>query len=158
VKKIDHPTNKNEAVNIIIELRRQQDTLNFFAEKDNEIYQQFLSAYKLKHDTPAEKRFRDSVINATLIAAINSPLDAAELLHRIFSLCNKSKKFVKPNVLSDITASGLILHATFTSIVTLAKDNISQLPASERTTYQNKIIKLEALQTKMYNTFLSTNN
>jgi formiminotetrahydrofolate cyclodeaminase len=142
--KLKDSTKKIKVEKIISELKKKQDTILIFAAKDMEIFQKFLQVSHLPKSTYQEKRFRDSAYHKALIDATESPLEAAQLVARIFRIINQSIEYSSQNVISDMGASTFLLGGTFDAILLLAQDNINSFKGDE----MNKFIKIKSIAIK----------
>jgi len=143
VLKVSTVHSKGAMKNFIDSLTEQvvsmRDTLAMLADTDNYIFQDFIAAYHLPHETTQETTQRTTVIHNLLIRATNSPIDAADRLCQLFYLIQAARRIVSENVKSDVASCLLLLDASFKALTTLAKDNISQMPEAQRPSYEKRL-------------------
>lgn len=146
-KEIDS-TRKELIRHIILNIKSKRDSLKIAADKDNDIFQNFLKAYKLPKSTKDESNYRKTTIHNLLIESTKSPLDAAFLIERLLYQIKESQNLINSRYSSDLRASTYMLNAAFDAIINIANDNISQLAESESEEFRlsrDLIIKREKL-------------
>ncbi|MEZ2339221.1 cyclodeaminase/cyclohydrolase family protein [Mucilaginibacter sp. RCC_168] len=129
--------------NLILETKSASESLLGFADKDIEVFNQYMFALKLPKHNDEEKQVRNEAIQAAAKMATESPLKAAAEIVKSMKLTKRLLPFIKKDVVSDIGAGIALLNASLNAVLLNVDINLSSIRDSLlKTTFKSKKIAL----------------
>ena len=98
-----------------------------YADADIAVFQQFMAALKLPRATEEEKARRRKAMREATLAATEVPLNAAQATLEALDLARQAAGVAHTNILSDVAAGGVLLHAALTAVLYNVDINLKSL-------------------------------
>lgn len=107
-------------------------------DKDTEVYNLVMKAYKLPKETEEEKEKREIEIQKCLKFAIETPLEICKFSEKTLKNLNYILKYGNKNAITDLGVSAILLFSGIEGGILNVKINLSSLKDEE---YKNNILK-----------------
>jgi formiminotetrahydrofolate cyclodeaminase len=145
LKKLAADAAKHQSLDELrMKLVATMDSLSRLADEDADAFQSFMKACSLSHTTEDESAARKISMDETLLRATQIPIESAVEMAQGLALAEAAVGLAEANVLSDVFAGALLLHASIKAVLLNVDANISGLQSAElREAMQQKRIALE---------------
>jgi len=109
--------NASELEKGLFELRELSSKLSACADKDVEVFNNYMKAFKLPKEFEEEKVIRREAISIAVLEATNCPLETAQFIIDAMSVADKCIHHVKKNVISDVGAGIASLYGALVGVL-----------------------------------------
>ena len=106
---------------------RLMNSLEAAVDRDTEVFNGVMAAFKLPKATDEEKAARTAAIQAALKGAADEPFSAAALCLDVMKQANAMLKLGNKNAASDAVVSGLLAHAALYGSLCNVKINLNSI-------------------------------
>jgi len=114
-------TLKNSDSVIIKESKRSilelTNSLAAYADKDIEVFNQYIEALKMPKNSAEEKELRSNAMKIAIFNATQTPIQTAEVISKIMEDTAKITPFIKKDVISDIGSGIYLLESALNAVL-----------------------------------------
>ena len=131
-------------VDLRMKLASTMESLSRFADEDAAAFQSYVQARSLPNTTESESDARRASMNEALLRATQTPIEAAAEMAQALDLAATAVDLADAQVLSDIFAGALLLHASIKAVLLNLDANLPNVQDAElRDTVKQRRIELE---------------
>lgn len=137
-KKEKDSTKKLYLDSIISVLRKDADSLAYYADEDIKVFRNFLSVNKLPRSTKDEVKTRDSLYYLALLEATKTPIKSGKLMVAILHKIENVTPYCNAQLISDLGAGALVIQSSLEAVLLFAEANIQLLKKADKDIYEKE--------------------
>ncbi len=118
---------EDDVKNILKKSEKLRNELENLAERDIEVFNQFMATLKLPKETKEQKKERKEKVQIALFEAANVPIEVARKCQELLDLCQEIAKKGNKNVISDAGVGAILAQASFDSAILNVKVNLPMI-------------------------------
>jgi len=123
---------------VISVVRKDADSLAYYADEDIKVFRNFLSVNKLPRRTKDEIKTRDSLFYLALLEATKTPIKAGKLMVAILHTIENVTLYCNAQLISDLGAGALVLRSSLDAVLLFAEANIQLLNKADQDIYEKE--------------------
>ncbi|MFW6148668.1 MAG: cyclodeaminase/cyclohydrolase family protein [Atribacterota bacterium] len=118
---------EDDIKNILKKSEKLRNELENLAERDVEVFNQFMATLKLPKETKEQKKERKEKMQIALFEAANVPLEVARKCQELLDICQEIAEKGNKNVISDAGVGAILAQAAFDSAILNVKVNLPMI-------------------------------
>ena len=93
------------------------EVMSKYADKDIEVFNNYMSAFKLPKDSDEQITYRQNTIENCILQATQTPMDAGKYILESLKVSKEALPFIKKSVISDIGAGTAMLFGALNGLL-----------------------------------------